>query len=104
MTAADARSHLVQLEAERAVAHVEGLDDEIDEWRRALHRDRAERVHEPARAWRAPRTRKTLDDGRLGRYDCPSQASTLSRFSASQSRPAFSGSSLSPAIALATAS
>jgi hypothetical protein len=34
MTAADARSHLVRLEAERALAHVEGLEDEIDEWRR----------------------------------------------------------------------
>ena len=44
MTAADARSHLVQLEAERALAHVEGLaevqafmadlEDDIDEWRR----------------------------------------------------------------------
>jgi hypothetical protein len=43
MTAADARSHLVQLEAERALAQVEGLgdvqsfmadlEDEIDEWR-----------------------------------------------------------------------
>jgi hypothetical protein len=44
MTAADARSHLVQLEAERALAQVKGLggvqafmtdlEDEIDEWRR----------------------------------------------------------------------
>ena len=44
MTAADARSHLVELEAERAHAHVEGvgevqtfmadLADEIDRWRR----------------------------------------------------------------------
>jgi hypothetical protein len=34
MTAADARSHLVRLEAERALAHVEGLEDQIDEWRR----------------------------------------------------------------------
>jgi hypothetical protein len=44
MTAADARSHLVQLEAERALAHLEGLgdlqafmadlEDEIYEWRR----------------------------------------------------------------------
>jgi hypothetical protein len=44
MTAADARSHLVELEAERAQAHVEGLGevqtfmadlaDEIDRWRR----------------------------------------------------------------------
>jgi hypothetical protein len=44
MTAADARSHLVQLEAERAVADLEGLgevqafvadlEDEIDQWRR----------------------------------------------------------------------
>ena len=44
MTAADARSHLLQLEAERALAHVKGLgevqafmadlEDEIDEWRR----------------------------------------------------------------------
>jgi hypothetical protein len=44
MTAADARSHLVQLEAERALTHVDGLgevqdfvadlEDEIDEWRR----------------------------------------------------------------------
>ena len=44
MTAADARSHLLQLEAERALAHVTGLgevqafmadlEDEIDEWRR----------------------------------------------------------------------
>ena len=44
MTAADARSHLVQLEAERALAQVEGLgaarafiadlEDEIDGWRR----------------------------------------------------------------------
>ena len=44
MTAADARSHLVQLEAERALAQVKArggvqafmadLEDEIDEWRR----------------------------------------------------------------------
>jgi hypothetical protein len=34
MTAADGRSHLEQLEAERALAQVEGLEDEIDEWRR----------------------------------------------------------------------
>ncbi len=44
MTAADARSHLVQLEDKRALAHVEGLgevqafradlEDEIYEWRR----------------------------------------------------------------------
>jgi hypothetical protein len=44
MTAADARSHLVQLESERAMAHLEGLadvqafmadlEDEIYEWRR----------------------------------------------------------------------
>jgi hypothetical protein len=44
MTAADARSHLVQLEAERALAQVEGLgevrtfmadlEDQIDTWRR----------------------------------------------------------------------
>jgi hypothetical protein len=44
MTAADARSHLVQLEDMRALAHVEGLgevqafradlEDEICEWRR----------------------------------------------------------------------
>ena len=44
MTAADARSHLVELEAERALAQVEGvaevrafmtdLEDEIDQWRR----------------------------------------------------------------------
>ena len=32
-----------------------------------------------------PRRRRTLHDGRLGRYDWPSQASTLSRFSATQS-------------------
>ena len=69
MTAADARSHLVQLEAERAVAHVEGLDDEI-----ASLREHG-----------GPRTRRTLHDGRLGGYDWPSQASTLSRLSATQS-------------------
>jgi hypothetical protein len=44
MTAADARSHLVQLEAERALAHLKGvgdtqafmadLEDEIYQWRR----------------------------------------------------------------------
>jgi hypothetical protein len=44
MTAADARSHLVQLEAERALAQVENfgevrvfmaeLEDQIDQWRR----------------------------------------------------------------------
>ena len=43
MTAADARSHLVRLEAERALARMKGLgevqafmadlEDEIDEWR-----------------------------------------------------------------------
>ena len=84
MTAADARSHLVQLEAERAVAHVEGLDDEIDEWRRryiatALSEFASLREHG------GPRTRRALHDGRLGGYDWPSQASTLSRLSATQS-------------------
>jgi hypothetical protein len=38
MTAADARSHLVQLEAERTLVHADGvmtgLEDEIDKWRR----------------------------------------------------------------------
>jgi hypothetical protein len=68
MTAADARSHLVQLESERAVAHVEGLDDEIDEWRRryiatALNEFASLRKHG------GPRTRRALHGERLPRYD-----------------------------------
>jgi hypothetical protein len=84
MTAADARSHLVQLEAERALARVEGLEDKIDEWRR---RYIATALSEFAslRAHGGPRTREALHDERPGRYDWPSQASTLSRFSATQS-------------------
>ena len=84
MTAADARSHLVQLEAERALAHVDGLDDEIDEWRR---RYIATALSEFAnlREHGGPRARGTLHGGRLGRYDWPSQASTVSRLSATQS-------------------
>ena len=84
MTAADARSHLVALEAERAIARVDGLEDEIDEWRRryiaaALSEFASLRKHG------GPRRRGTLHDGPPGRYDWPSQASTLSRFSATQS-------------------
>ena len=77
MTAADARSHLVELEAERAQAHVEGLGevqtfmadlaDEIDRWRRryiaaalteftTLRAERSAPLR-PLRARRAPLTR-----------------------------------------------